>query len=144
MTQREGGSGGPASLLDGLPATLSPMARAREAQARAARAGFDWPDSLSNLAKVEEETLELREAIRLADAPAVSEEIGDLLLALVNLARAEGHEAERCLAAACEKFERRFRALETRLREQGRTVEQATPAELDAIWNVVKSGEEGR
>ncbi len=144
MTRREGGSGGPASLLDGLPTALSPMARAREAQARAARAGFDWPDSLSNVAKLEEETRELREAIRLADAPAVSEEIGDLLLAIVNVARAEGLEAERCLAEACDKFERRFRALEARLREQGRSVDQATPTELDAIWNLVKSGEERR
>lgn len=133
---------GTGSVLAGLPADLPPLARARALQARAAEAGFDWPDTLANIAKIEEETRELAEAVRQGGAPAVAEELGDLLLALVNVARAEGLDAERCLAAACEKFERRFRAMEARLAAQGRPIEQASLAEMDALWNRVKDGEE--
>lgn len=132
------------SILDDLPPGSSSIARAAEAQARAAGVGFDWPDTAANIAKIEEETRELREAAARDDTESVAEEIGDLLLALVNVARREGLDAEDCLARACGKFERRFRGMESQLADEGRDIGQLSLEELDAAWNRVKSQEDGR
>lgn len=132
------------SILDTLPAGLPPWERAHRMQAEAARVGFDWPDAVSMLEKVREEIGELADACVRGDADALREEIGDLLFVLVNLARFEGLRAEACLAEACDKFERRFRAMEEALGDEAKTMRGQTPEALDALWKTVKRAERRR
>jgi len=132
------------SILDTLPAGLPPLERARRMQAEAARVGFDWPDAMSMLEKVREEMDELADACGRRDADALAEEIGDLFFVLVNLARFEGLGAGACLGEACDKFERRFRAMEQALGDEGKTMRGQTPEALDALWKTVKRAERRR
>ena len=129
------------SILDALPAGLPALERAHRVQAEAARVGFDWPDAPSMLEKVREETRELADACVRRDADALREEIGDLLFVLVNLARFEGHRAGDCLEGACDKFDRRFRAMEAVLRAEGKRMPEQTAERLDALWRRAKRGE---
>lgn len=123
---------------EGQPALLA----ASKLQRKAASAGFDWSELASVIEKVREETDEVEQALA-ADPAAVGEEIGDLLFAVVNLARKAGHEAEALLDAANRKFVRRFQAVEDELRAQGMSLEDAGLAEMDAAWERVKASEEG-
>jgi ATP diphosphatase len=91
--------------------------------------------------KLREETAELAEACGAGDKKAEEEEIGDLLFVLVNLARFLQTDAGCCLEKACTKFERRVRALEARLDEEGRRFEGESPERLDALWREVKDSE---
>ena len=129
------------SLLDPVSPEAPPLERAHALQAEAARAGFDWPDAASMLEKVREETAELAVACAGDHQGAVADEIGDLLFVLVNLARFEGLDAAECLRGACDKFERRFRAMEAMLEEEGRRMADETPERLDALWRAAKAGE---
>ncbi|MFQ5457624.1 MAG: MazG nucleotide pyrophosphohydrolase domain-containing protein [Myxococcota bacterium] len=131
------------SILDAVPDDLAPVARAAAVQAMAARAGFDWPDTAAMMAKIAEEAAELRAACASGDKEALREELGDLLLILVNVARAEGLDAAACLQSACGKFERRFRLLEADLAARGRRIRDETPGALDALWERVKTQEGG-
>jgi len=133
-------------VLDGVPIGLPALARAQKLGRRAARVGFDWPESAAVLDKLAEETRELEDAIAAREqAPeAVEEELGDLLFTMANLARHLGVDAEGALRRASLKFEGRFRALEARLAAAGRTPEQAGPAELERLWNEVKESGAGR
>jgi nucleoside triphosphate diphosphatase len=132
--------------LDGVPVNLPALARAQKLGRRAARVGFDWPDAQAVRAKIAEETAELEAAIAGRDeAPeAVDEELGDLLFTIVNLARHLDVDAEGALRRANLKFERRFRAIEARLAEGGRTAEGAGSDELEQLWNAVKELDAGR
>lgn len=126
------------SELDDVPLALPALSRARKIQKRAARVGFDWPDSEGVWAKMAEETGELREAIASGDAAQVDEELGDLLFATVNLARHLGVEPESALRGATRKFEQRFRTLEAELDAAGKSVAACEPAELERLWQRAK------
>ena len=92
------------------------------------------------LAKIREEVLELEAAVDEQDLAAVDEELGDLLFSVVNLARFRKLDPEVVMAAANEKFERRFDEMERRLKAKGKTLEQASPSEMDDAWEAAKKG----
>lgn len=127
-----------ASVLDGLPLGLPALMRAFKLQNRAARVGFDWPDTAPVLDKVEEEIAELRQALHAKDDIAAREEFGDLLFSLVNLARHLEIDAEEALRQANRKFEARFRRVEERLGEQADNASALSLEELDRHWEAVK------
>jgi len=129
---------GHASRLDGIETALPELMRAQKIQKKAARAGFDWPDATGALDKMREEILELCEAHASGDIVHTHEELGDLLFACVNAARLLGADAELTLRAASEKFERRFRAMESKLASLGREMESCTLEEMDAVWDQMK------
>ncbi len=144
--QAQAGRAESASMLESVSASLPAAMEAYQMTTKAARVGFDWPDAASVLAKLDEETAELREAVAAggADGAAgarVAEELGDLLFAAVNVARLLGHDPESALKAANRKFRRRFRHIEERLRAQGRKPAEATLAEMDALWEEAKARE---
>lgn len=127
-------------ILDGVARTLPPMTRALKLQKRAARVGFDWDRPETILDKLAEEAGEIADEIR-ADAPfdRLEDEMGDLLFVCVNLARKLEVDPERALKRANGKFERRFRHIETELKAAGRTAEDATLDEMEALWQAAKS-----
>jgi len=119
---------------NGLPALM----RAQKLQKKAARIGFDWPDLKPVIAKIHEEILEVEQAIASQSQPAIEDEIGDLLFAVVNLARHNGIQAEAALAAANNKFTRRFHKMEDTLQQSGSSLEQADLQQMDDVWNAIK------
>ena len=127
--------GGDASVLAGLPTALPALMRAQNAQKKAARVGFDWDSAAPVFEKVQEELAEVRDAITQGDARAVEEEIGDLLFSVVNLARKLKVDSETALTAATSKFVTRFQAVEAALAENGQKIEQATPEEMNRLWD---------
>ncbi|MCI2398482.1 nucleoside triphosphate pyrophosphohydrolase [Aliiroseovarius subalbicans] len=130
-------------VLEGVAVGLPALLRAGKLQKRAARVGFDWPDTGPVLDKVHEEMTELVEARDSLGHEEIREEFGDLLFVMANLARHLGIEPEEALRHANAKFERRFAGIETRLAAQGRTPDQSTLEEMDALWNAVKRDEKG-
>ncbi len=127
------------SVLDGVPRHMPALARADELQKRAAGKGFDWDSQGPILEKIEEELRELRMALDAGDDRHVEEEIGDLLFAVVNLARfRKGTPAEELLARANGKFQRRFQYIEGRLAAAGRSLDDASIAEMEALWEGAK------
>lgn len=131
------------SLLDGVPKSLPAAARAQKLANRAAKVGFDWNDAEGVFHKIDEELAELKHAARLNDIDEIAEELGDLLFVAVNAARHLGMDAESALHKTSDKFERRFRHIESRLRERGVPIEQASPALMDELWDEAKAGEKG-
>jgi tetrapyrrole methylase family protein/MazG family protein len=123
------------SLLDGVAPTLPALVRAQIYQKRAARMGFDWPAIAGVQAKVDEEMAEFRSA---SDEDERAFEIGDLLFAVVNLARWFGIDAESALRAANDRFYKRFSYIETAARGQGRTVADYSLDQLEAFWQESK------
>jgi nucleoside triphosphate diphosphatase len=134
-------AGGRESALDGVGEALPALTRALKLQRRAARVGFDWPDVPPILDKIEEEIGELRQALAEDDRAATEDEIGDLLFAVVNLARRVESDPEQSLRQACRKFERRFRRVEELLVESGRSAEAASLDEMEALWQRAKTEE---
>jgi MazG family protein len=126
------------SALEGVPRSLPALARAQKISSRAAKAGFDWTSAREVKTKLAEELDELDRAIASGSSAAVEEEIGDILFALVNLARHLDVDAEVALSGATEKFGERFRALERELESQGRSVSGAGLEELDRLWEKAK------
>jgi MazG family protein len=126
--------------LHGVGGGLPGLMRAQKLQKKAARVGFDWPDLAGVVAKVREELAETEQALESGEMQAVEEEIGDLLFSVVNLARKAGVQAEAAMAAANEKFIRRFHAMEQRMKARGLAFETATLETMDEIWNEVKAG----
>jgi len=122
---------------DGLPALMA----AAKIQRKAATVGFDWPDLPPVLAKVREEVDEVDHAISSGLDGKVAEEIGDLLFAVVNLARKAGHEAETLLHLANVKFVNRLQRVEDELHGTGLDLGAATMEQMDAAWEKVKRGE---
>ena len=125
--------------LASLPNALPALMRAQKAQSKVARVNFDWTDLREVIAKVEEELGELKRAIKSEDLKSVEDEVGDLLFAVVNLARKSKLDAETTLQAATDKFVRRFNLLEDELLARGKKLGDVDLAELDAIWNKVKT-----
>jgi MazG family protein len=128
-----------ASALDDVPVGLPALTRAAKLGKRAASIGFDWPDIDGVLNKVEEEIRELRVALASAKQDEVQAELGDVLFSVANLGRHLKVDLETALRQTNSKFERRFRYVESRLRQQGRTLEQSTLAEMDDLWNEAKT-----
>ena len=129
------------SAIDGVPAVLPALLKAQRTQSKAARVGFDWKDATGATDKIEEELGELREAVTAGDKAKMSDEMGDLLFSVVNYCRFIDVDAESALEGTNKKFSRRFREVERRVREQGKTLKQCTLAEMDAIWDAVKAEE---
>ena len=125
--------------LAGLPKALPALMRAEKAQKKAARVNFDWRDLSDVIAKVDEELEETKTAVASAENRMIADEIGDLLFAVVNLARKCQLEAESLLQAATDKFVARFNKMEDRLRARGRKLGDASLEELDAIWEEIKT-----
>jgi len=142
-SRRLGREAAPASLLSGIKAGQPALTRAMELQRKASSVGFDWNDPRAVLAKIREEADEIEAALDRGDARELAEETGDLLFALVNLARHVGADPETALRGTNAKFERRFSYIERTLAAQGRSLEDASLAEMDALWNAAK-GEEPR
>lgn len=128
-------------VLAGVPTALPALTRAWKLQAKASTVGFDWSNARLVLDKIREETGEIEEALAEGDKAAISEEIGDLLFVVANLARHVDADPEACLAAANTKFERRFAGIEAALAAQGRKPEAASLEELEALWQAVKRAE---
>jgi MazG family protein len=124
--------------LHGISHGLPSLIRAQKIQKKAAKVGFDWPDLDPVLEKIREETAEVMEAKETGDQHAITDEVGDLLFSVVNLARKLGVDAENALAAATGKFERRFGQVEVRLEAAGKKLADCSLAEMDAAWNEVK------
>jgi MazG family protein len=131
------------SLLDGVSKGLPAIMEAFQMTTKASRVGFDWPGPEGAQAKLDEEVLELREATSQepADSSAVQDEVGDLLFVTVNLARLLGVDPESALKGANRKFRRRFRHIEDRLRDGGRSFADSDLQEMDALWNEAKASE---
>ncbi|HKG56578.1 MAG TPA: nucleoside triphosphate pyrophosphohydrolase [Candidatus Limnocylindrales bacterium] len=128
----------PKSALDGISPSLPALAASQEMQERAANLGYDWPTIDGVLDKVREEIEELRAATTPAER---SEEFGDLLMVLVNVARKEGLEAEAALRGANDKFRRRFRGVERQAAERGVALRDLDFAALDELWDRAKAEE---
>lgn len=124
--------------LADVPAALPALMRAQKLQARAARVGFDWPDTRGVIAKIKEELAEVEEAIASGDAAHTQEELGDLLFATTNLARFVKADAETALRGTNAKFTRRFEYIEDALKADGRDVKDANLDEMEALWNEAK------
>ena len=126
------------ALLAGVPKAMPALLRAHEIGTRVAAVGFDWAQAEDVVGKIEEEVAELRASVAHESVERVEEEMGDLLFAMANLARKLGIEPESALRKANEKFSSRFRELEQRFEERGRTVHDATLEEMEEVWEEVK------
>jgi ATP diphosphatase len=127
--------------LSGIPAGLPALARALTLQQKAGKVGFDWNDPRAVLAKIREEADEIAVELETGGPDKVAGEIGDLLFAVVNLARHLDVDPETSLRATNLKFERRFGAIEDALAAKGKTPQDATLAEMDALWDQAKAAE---
>lgn len=126
-------------VLDGVSLNLPALYRAQKLQARAARVGFDWNDRDAVFAKIKEELTEFHgELENSEDIARLSDELGDILFAVVNLARHLGIDAETALRNTNKKFMDRFQYIETRLAEQNKKPEEVTLNEMDRLWNEAK------
>ena len=129
------------SRLDGVPTALPALVRAQRLQEKAAYAGFDWDKVEKVWDKVHEEIQELKEAQTENIKEHIEEEIGDLLFAIVNLARFLKLPAEDALRKSNKKFTERFSLVEKEFKKKGKNLEESTLDEMDEIWNVVKKHE---
>ncbi len=128
-------------LLGGIPATLPALTAAQRMSQKAAGVGFDWAAPGEVLAKVREEVAEVAEVIEAGDHDLCREELGDLLFAVVNLARHLDVDSEAALAGANRKFRRRFEAVEAGLAERGQGLADASLDEMEAAWAATKRAE---
>jgi ATP diphosphatase len=131
----------PSSLLDSVKAGQPALARAMALQRKASTVGFDWNDPRAVLDKIREEADEIEAALDRSDNTEIASETGDLMFALVNLARHVDADPETALRGTNAKFERRFAYIEHALAAKGRTLEQASLDEMDALWNEAKERE---
>ena len=142
---RKSAAAAPASLLADVPAAMPALTRAVKLQSTAAKVGFDWPDLAPVLAKMEEELAELKAEVSAPSAPGaqarVTEEFGDLLFVMANVARHLQIEPEDALRRANAKFTRRFGQIESKLASLGRTPAQSDLAEMDRLWDEAKREE---
>jgi len=126
------------SALHAVPLALPALSRALKLSSRAARVGFDWPSVSEILEKLDEELSELEAARESGDARAVSEEVGDILFVVANLARRLGVDPELALQDANRKFTDRFEHVEYRLKAEGRSPSESSLAEMEALWQEAK------
>ena len=126
------------SILDDVPRALPAMERARKLQKRAAQVGFDWAEVAPVLEKLKEEVVEFEEALASGDLERMSDELGDVLFATINLARHSKIEPEVALRSTNRRFETRFKWIEAALYKQGTVFKDAKLEELDALWGQAK------
>lgn len=138
MKQRERAQTTTAEAMDSVARSLPALWRCDKIQAKAAKTGFEWPDVHAALDKVDEETRELRAAVASGDTEAIGDELGDLLFAAVKVARFAGIDPEQAAHAACEKFIRRFSAMETAAANDGTALEQCTLEQMLTLWQQAK------
>ena len=138
MKQRERAQTTTAEAMDSVARSLPALWRCDKIQAKAAKTGFEWPDVHAALDKVDEETRELRAAVASGDTEAIGDELGDLLFAAVKVARFASIDPEQAAHAACEKFIRRFSAMETAAANDGTALEQYTLAQMLTLWQQAK------
>src|SRR5262249_16312033 len=131
----------PSGALAGVPVALPGLTRALKLQAKAGQVGFDWNDPRAVLAKIREEADEIEQELARGGHGEAAAEVGDLLFAVVNLARHLGVDPEAALRATNAKFERRFAAIERALAARGKSPSDATLAEMDALWDAAKAAE---
>ena len=136
LKKAEKGQASQADAVDAVARSLPALWRAEKVQKKAAKVGFDWPDVSGAVDKMSEELEEVKAAM--AGNGDVAEELGDLLFAVVNASRFLSVDAEMALHAASDKFAARFRRVEEEVLKSGRTMEEVSLAELDAIWNAIK------
>jgi MazG family protein len=138
--ERRAASKPQATTLSGIPRALPALLRAHQLGTRAARVGFDWVKAEDVLDKIDEETRELRGAVATLGhgSPEAEEELGDLLFAIVNLARKMGIDAESALRKANDKFQGRFETMEQSAGAAGRPLRDMSAVELDAAWTAAK------
>ena len=129
------------SRLDGVPKNLPALVRAQRLQQKASYAGFDWDKVEQVWEKIHEEILELKEAQLSNNKKHIEEEIGDVIFAVVNLARFLDISAENSLRKTNKKFINRFKKVEEGIKEQGKEIDDATLEEMDSIWNEAKRNE---
>jgi ATP diphosphatase len=127
--------------LAGVPVALPALTRALKLQNKAGVVGFDWNDPRAVLAKIREETDEIEAALDAGDDAHASTEVGDLLFAVVNLARHLRADPESVLRGANAKFERRFASIERALAARGKTPKESTLSEMDSLWDEAKAAE---
>lgn len=132
------------SALDGIPSHVPPLHRAYQLQKRAARAGFDWADVHGALAKLREEVGELEEAVAEDTRPHILEELGDVLFAAVKVARFLQCDPHYALSKTNDKFERRFRAMESDILAEGKTLKDCTLPEMELHWNRHRAADKSR
>lgn len=138
MKQRERAQTTTAEAMDSVARSLPALWRCDKIQAKAAKTGFEWPDVHAALDKLDEEACELRAAVATGDTEAIGDELGDLLFAAVKVARFAGIDPEQAAHAACEKFIRRFAAMETAAANDGTALEQCTLAQMLTLWQQAK------
>jgi nucleoside triphosphate diphosphatase len=140
----QAGNGKPAETgaLTGVPVALPALTRALKLQVKAGKVGFDWNDPRAVLSKIREEADEIEAALDGDDREGIGREVGDLLFAVVNLARHVKADPEAVLRATNRKFERRFASIERALATQGKSPREATLAEMDALWDAAKAAEQ--
>ncbi len=127
------------SVVDNIPKHLPALQKAQKVQKKVARIGFDWEMIDDVIAKVEEELEEVKSAISEKEQEKIAEEIGDLLFATVNLSRFLKLDSEGLLRKSISKFIDRFKKVETRLAAAGKSIEECSLAEMDAMWNKIKT-----
>jgi MazG family protein len=125
--------------MDGIPRALPALIRAANIQKKAARVGFDWPDTAGVIDKFREELAELAVEIESGDRPALEHELGDLLFTAVNMARKLGIEPELALEHANQRFVARFQHMEISAAAENQKLEDLTPGELEGLWLEAKS-----
>ncbi|MGA3397983.1 MAG: nucleoside triphosphate pyrophosphohydrolase [Acetobacteraceae bacterium] len=128
-------------VLTGVPTALPALVRAAKLTARAARVGFDWPNAEAVLEKLDEEVAELRAELDQADPARLTDEVGDLLFVLANLARKLNLDPEACLRHANRKFMHRFQAMEQRAEVTGNTLADMSLEEMEAAWQIIKQNQ---
>ncbi len=143
LKRREKGQSSTADAIESVPHTLPALWRAEKVQSKAAKTGFDWPGAADALDKLEEEIRELRQALSAGasvDAPhGIREELGDVLFMAVKIAQMTGVDPEDALHRSCDKFQSRFRAVET---GADKPLSACTPEELGALWQAAKDRED--
>jgi tetrapyrrole methylase family protein/MazG family protein len=145
IKQREAADAGRRrSVIAGVPRALPSLLRAQRMQSKAARVNFDWPDAHAAWAKVEEEVREAAAALASGDRARLSDELGDVLFSVVNVARLSSMDAEEALQGAIEKFRRRFTEMEDELVARGQSVGTVPQEELERLWEAAKAQERAR
>jgi nucleoside triphosphate diphosphatase len=139
--RRKSGDNGRVGALAGVPVRLPALTRALKLQQKAGKVGFDWNDPLAVLAKIREEIREIRSEIASGDQQKAAAEVGDLLFAVVNLARHLNVDPEAAVRTTNLKFERRFASIERALARNGKSPKQSTLREMDALWDAAKRAE---
>jgi ATP diphosphatase len=127
-----------AGILDGVPSSLPSVLRAQRLQNEASTVGFDWNDPKAVLAKLREEIDEVEAELEAADSVRLADEVGDLMFAVVNLARHLKVDADQALRRTNAKFIKRFRSIEAALAVQGRSPNEATLDEMETLWRAAK------